>query len=303
MKILNFGSCNIDYVYSLAHIVREGETLHSDGFNVFPGGKGLNQSIALARAGSFVYHAGCVGIDGTLLTDTLSDNGVDISYIKRVREKNGHAIIQVSADGENSIFLYSGSNVMITETDVDNILSNFEKDDIILLQNEISNLEYIVNKAYQKGMCIILNPSPISETIFKLDFNMLSYIIINDVEAKEISGFDDYKDSLQFLKTNYPELRVVITLGKNGCVYQDKNEMIYHPIYEVTAIDTTAAGDTFTGYFVSCISRGENIANALKRASCASAITVSRLGAATSIPTAAEVDGLINTMSIKKMRI
>ena len=152
-------------------------------------------------------------------------------------------------------------------------------------------------------MCIILNPSPISETIFKLDFNMLSYIIINDVEAKEISGFDDYKDSLQFLKTNYPELRVVITLGKKGCVYQDKNEMIYHPIYEVTAIDTTAAGDTFTGYFVSCISRGENIANALKRASCASAITVSRLGAATSIPTAAEVDGLINTMSIKKMRI
>ena len=141
MKILNFGSCNIDYVYSLAHIARAGETLHASGFNIFPGGKGLNQSIALARSGSFVYHAGCVGVDGTLLTDMLKDNGVDISYIKKVREKNGHAVIQVAADGENSIFINSGSNTMITKTDVDNTLSHFEKDDIILLQNEISNLE------------------------------------------------------------------------------------------------------------------------------------------------------------------
>ena len=188
---------------------------------------------------------------------------------------------------------------MITETDVDNILSHFEKDDIILLQNEISNLEYIVNKAYEKEMCIVLNPSPINETIFKLDFNMLSYIIINEVEAKEISGFDDFEESMEFFKTNYPELRVVITLGKNGCVYQAKDEMIHHPVYEVNAVDTTAAGDTFTGYFVSCVSRGESIANALKRASCAAAIAVSRSGAATSIPTASEVDELIDTMNIR----
>ena len=301
MKILNFGSCNIDYVYSLAHIARAGETLHASGFNIFPGGKGLNQSIALARSGSFVYHAGCVGVDGTLLTDMLKDNGVDISYIKKVREKNGHAVIQVAADGENSIFINSGSNTMITKTDVDNTLSHFEKDDIILLQNEISNLEYIVNRAYEKEMCIVLNPSPINETIFKLNFNMLSYIMINEVEAKAISGFDDIEESLEFFKTNYPALRVIITLGKNGCVYQGENEIIYHPIYEVTAVDTTAAGDTFTGYFVSSVSRGDSIANALKRASCASAITVSRSGAATSIPVAAEVDKLIDSMNVKKI--
>ena len=123
MKILNFGTCNIDYVYSLTHIVRAGETLHSGGFNIFPGGKGLNQSIALARSGAQVFHAGCVGSDGDLLTDILSENGVDITHIKRVSDKNGHAIIQVSADGENSIFLHSGSNVMITKSDVDNTLS------------------------------------------------------------------------------------------------------------------------------------------------------------------------------------
>ena len=182
MKILNFGSCNIDFVYKLDHIVTIGETETSNSMQVFPGGKGLNQSVALAKAGMEVYHAGCIGTDGEMLTDVLESNGVDISNIKKVAEKTGHAIIQVSSKGDNSIFLYPGSNAKITEEFVDEVLDKFQKGDMLLLQNEINKIDYIIEKAYKKGMYIIFNPSPYNDEIKNLDFNMLSYIIINEVE-------------------------------------------------------------------------------------------------------------------------
>ena len=106
MKIINFGSCNIDYVYSLDHIVKEGETESTDCLETFPGGKGLNQSIAVAKAGSVVYHAGFVGFDGAFLKDILSDSVVNVNFLQKINAKNGHAIIQVSAKGDNSIFIY-----------------------------------------------------------------------------------------------------------------------------------------------------------------------------------------------------
>ena len=152
MKILNFGSCNIDYVYSLDHIVKIGETETTHKLETFPGGKGLNQSIAVAKAGAQIYHAGCVGIDGKILIEILQENGVDISYLKTVNTKNGHAVIQVSSKGENSIFIYPGSNEMITEEYIDFVLDNFDAGDVILLQNEINNVNYIVEKAYQKNV-------------------------------------------------------------------------------------------------------------------------------------------------------
>lgn len=289
MKILNFGSCNIDLVYSLDHIVSPGETETSDNLNIFPGGKGLNQSIALARAGADVYHAGCIGNDGEFLAELLKDSGVNISHLKRVDEKNGHAVIQVTRDGENSIFLYPGSNRMITEEHIDSVLSCFGSGDIILLQNEISNLEYIVKSAYDRGMKIILNPSPCDDEIKKIDFSMLYCIIVNEGEVKTISGCDEARDALMYLEEKYPSLRVMLTLGKGGCIYQDDENMIYHPIYEVEAVDTTAAGDTFTGYFVSGIASGKKWREILSEASCASAISVSRHGAAPSIPDMEEV--------------
>ena len=181
MKILNFGSLNIDYVYSLDHIVMAGETISSKGLNIFPGGKGLNQSVALARAGAQVYHAGCVGKDGQLLIDTLSGDGVDMTYLKVVDEKSGHAIIQVSGDGENSIVLYAGANNMISCEQVDDVLSGFSAGDILVLQNEINNLEYIIDKAYEIGMQIIFNCAPIKENVVALDFSKISCVILNEV--------------------------------------------------------------------------------------------------------------------------
>ena len=289
MKILNFGSCNIDYVYSLDHIVGVGETETTYMLETFPGGKGLNQSIAVAKAGGEIFHAGCVGCDSDILTEILLKNSVNISYLSRTDEKNGHAIIQVSDKGENSIFLYPGSNEMITKDYIDIVLKDFGQGDIILLKNEISNVDYIVERAYRKQMCIILNPSPFNEKLNKIDFNMLTYIILNEVEAKAIAGCDIPEENLTCIKNKYKNLKVVLTLGSNGCIYSDSLCEFYQPAFKVNAVDTTAAGDTFTGYFIAGLSRGSNYQTILKMASAASAIAVSRKGAAPSIPDKNEV--------------
>lgn len=289
MKILNFGSCNIDYVYSLDHIVGVGETETTYMLETFPGGKGLNQSIAVAKAGGEIFHAGCVGCDSDILTEILLKNSVNISYLSRTDKKNGHAIIQVSDKGENSIFLYPGSNEMIKKDYIDLVLKDFGQGDIILLQNEISNVDYIVERAYQKQMCIILNPSPFNEKLNKIDFNKLTYIILNEVEAKAIAGYDIPEGNLTCIKNKYKNLKVVLTLGSNGCIYSDSLCEFYQPAFKVNAVDTTAAGDTFTGYFIAGLSRGSDYQTILKMASAASAIAVSRKGAAPSIPDKSEV--------------
>lgn len=287
MKILNFGSCNIDYVYSLDHIVEPGETETSYKLEIFPGGKGLNQSIALAKAGAKVYHAGCIGEDGGMLKDILVESKVDTAYLKTVDGKNGHAVIQVTSGGENSIFLYPGSNEMVEKEYIDSVLENFETGDILLLQNEISNVDYLVEEAYKKGMCIILNPSPFNEKISKIDFNMLSYIILNEIEAAAVA--ETQEESISRIKNKYPNLKIMLTLGSKGCVYSDDTQEIMQKAYKVKAVDTTAAGDTFTGYFVAGISNENEIKEVLKTASIASAIAVSRNGAAPSIPDKNEV--------------
>jgi len=301
MKILNFGSCNIDYVYSLDHIVGIGETETIYKLETYPGGKGLNQSIAVAKAGVKIWHAGCVGCDNEILTNILTENDVDISYLSKTDEKNGHAIIQVSCEGENSIFLYPGSNEMITKEYIDLVLENFDKDDIVLLQNEISNVDYIVEKAYQKQMCIILNPSPFNKKLDKIDFNKLSYMILNEVEAKAISGCDIPEESLIYIKNKYPNLKVILTLGSNGCIYTDSLCEFYQPSFKVDVVDTTAAGDTFTGYFVAELSRGTGYQKTLKIASAASAIAVSRKGAAPSIPDRCEVLSSLESLKENKL--
>lgn len=289
MKILNFGSCNIDYVYSLDHIVGVGETETTYKLETFPGGKGLNQSIAVAKAGGKIFHAGCVGCDSDILTEILFDSGVDISYLSKIDEKNGHAVIQVSNVGENSIFLYPGSNDMVSKDYIDSVLNDFGKGDIILLQNEISNVDYIIEKAYDKEMCIILNPSPFNEKLNKINFNKLTYIILNEVEAKAISGCDVPEESLEYIKNKYKNLKVVLTLGGYGSIYSDKLFECYQPAFKVNVVDTTAAGDTFTGYFIAELARGADYQTILVIASAASAIAVSRKGAAPSIPDKSEV--------------
>lgn len=296
MRILNFGSCNIDYVYAVEQIVQPGQTITTNSLEVFPGGKGLNQSIAVARAGVPVYHAGYIGADGTMLRDILQESGVDLTFLKEVDIPNGHAIIQVEASGENCIFLYSGTNKSIPKEYMDWVLGHFSEGDLLLLQNEINDIHYLVSQASKKGMQVVLNPAPFTQDLKTLDLNSISYLLLNETEAKEFSGTEDPAEFVSFVRSNYPQLKVVLTLGKQGCIYTDSQVTLAHPAFDVPAVDTTAAGDTFTGYFVAQLATGNTYAEAIKFASAAAAVTVSHMGAAPSIPVMAQVEEALKTL-------
>ena len=289
MKVLNFGSLNLDYVYSVDHMVAPGETLASFGIDVFCGGKGLNQSIALARAGVSVYHAGMVGEEGGELLKACEEGGVKTDYIRTISGKSGHTIIQVDKEGQNCILLYGGANRRITEEYVDEVLSHFEKGDILLLQNEVNLLDYIIDQAYERGMMIILNPSPYDSALDACDFGKISMFLLNEIEGEQVTGETDTEEVLEKLKTIYPNAKVVLTLGGNGAVYQYRDEQYRQGIYRVKVVDTTAAGDTFTGYFISSVIQGLPVPEGLALAAKASAMAVSRQGATASIPLREEV--------------
>ena len=290
MKILNFGSLNLDMVYGMDHIVRGGETFAADRLDKFPGGKGLNQSVALAKAGAEVYHAGNIGPDGELLVKTLRGAGVHTQYIRTLEETSGHAVIQVDRQGENSIILYTGANGGVTSEQIDAVLTNFAAGDYLVLQNEINRVDEIMRKASRRGMRIVLNPSPMDERITKLPLELVDLFLLNEIEGEAITGCREPEKILDCLAQRFPKARVVLTLGSKGSVYMEGAQRIYQPIFCVQAVDTTAAGDTFTGFFISTLLRGETPAQALKAAAKASAIAVSRQGAAPSIPTWDEVE-------------
>lgn len=290
MKVLNFGSMNVDYVYQVDHILIPGETLASKERNVFCGGKGLNQSIALAKAGIPVYHAGLVGEGGDALLDACRKNGVNTEFVHRVEGPCGHTVIQVDKNGQNCILLFGGSNRCITKAFVDEVLNAFDKGDLLLLQNEVNELDYIINRAYEKEMMIVLNPSPYDNALDSCDLSKVSLFLVNEIEGFQITGEKYPEKILKKIKEKYPEAGIVLTLGGDGSVYQDKTGTYWQEIYKVKAVDTTAAGDTFTGYFLSSIIEGLPVQEGLRLAAKASAIAVSRQGATVSIPLREEVE-------------
>lgn len=296
MRVLSFGSLNIDYVYKVDHFVNKGETLSSKSLQVFTGGKGLNQSIALAKAGVEVYHAGMIGEDGKMLLEALDEAGVQTEYVKvQSRVRTGNAIIQNDLQGDNCILLYGGANQQIEETYIDEVLEQFGSKDWLLIQNEINNLPYLVSQAKEKGMRIILNPSPMNEKIAELPLDKIDYFILNEVEAqqllkKELKDGRDGKVLAEEIKTAFPDATIVLTQGEKGSVYYDGEQCISQEIFKVKTVDTTAAGDTFTGYFVGGILNGDSPEVAMRIAAKASAIAVTRPGAAPSIPTKEEVE-------------
>ena len=290
MKILSFGSLNIDKVYSVTHFVRAGETVASQKMEEFCGGKGLNQSVALAQAGARVFHAGAVGKeDGAMLLQMLQSKGVDTSYVSQLPCPSGHAIIQVDPNGQNCILLYGGANQQITREQVERTLADFKPGDYLVLQNEINGLDMLMGLAYAKGMTIVLNPSPMSEEILRLPLHKVSYFLLNEVEAADLCGEDKSpEDCLDHLVAQFPQGKFVLTLGSQGCLYRDAHLSIHQPACPVQPVDTTAAGDTFTGFFIAGIAAGEDVSTALEEATKAAAIAISRKGAAPSIPSRAE---------------
>ncbi len=299
MKILNFGSCNIDYVYNVDHTVRAGETLSAESLELFAGGKGLNQSIALARAGAAVYHAGCIGTDGELLRRTLAESGVDVSCLKTAEQKSGHAIIQLDKNGENCIIVYRGTNGCIEKDYIDGVLSRFAAGDFLVLQNEISNTAYLIERAAACGLVTVFNPSPFLPELKTLPLDKIAYLILNETEAQGFFGTCEAGEISEEIKRAYPRLRVVLTLGSRGSCYIDREGCTPCPAFSVPVVDTTAAGDTFTGFFVAEIAAGTNPTAAMRIASAASALAVSKKGAAPSIPPMAEVEAALPTLKQK----
>lgn len=289
MKILNFGSMNIDYTYKVEHIVMPGETISSGGLEIFPGGKGLNQSVALARAKAEVYHAGMIGEDGLFLKEVCEKAGINTKFIRCISERTGNAIIQVSKEGQNSIILFAGANRKNTKEYIKEVMAYFEKGDFLLLQNEMNLIAELIDEGKKRGMTVVLNPSPFDRELLCAGMEKVDYFLVNEVEGSQITGEKKSEDILKEMKRRYPKAGVILTLGKDGAIYQDQAQTITQDAVMTDVVDTTAAGDTFTGYFLAAIMEKRTKQEALKEAAYAASLAVSRKGASVSIPEKNEV--------------
>lgn len=283
-KILSFGSLNIDYVYAVPHFVRPGETIASTSLEIFAGGKGGNQTVALARAGAHVFHAGKIGSDGDWLKESLEKDGVNTSFIRKSKTKNGHALIQVSTSGQNAIVLYAGANKEIEEKEIDQTLSHFSSGDYLLIQNEINNIEYLIRKGHAMGMKVIFNPAPMEKSVFKYPLELVDTLIVNETEAEALVHKKYLEEMLVILTHRYPKTKIILTLGKEGVFYRFENTKVHVPAREVKVVDTTGAGDTFIGYYLASHVENESVEQCLRFASDAAALSVTKKGAQVSIP-------------------
>ena len=295
-KVINFGSLNIDHVYDVEHIVCPGETIMSRDYHIYCGGKGANQSIALAHAGVEVMHAGCIGReDGALLLECLEKSGVDISCVARLDMPSGHAMIQVDKAGENAIFLFPGANHALSPEMIDTAISKALTGDVILLQNETNDIAVIMEKAASAGIEMCFNFAPFDRKLAsQLPLHLLSLLIVNESEGEGLSGCSNPSSILDVLSQRYPDMTIILTLGDKGVTACCGTERINISACPIQIVDTTSAGDTFIGYFLAAYLSGEKLHCCCAKACAAAAITVSRRGAIDSIPYLYELDEIKN---------
>ncbi|RLD11326.1 MAG: ribokinase [Chlamydiae bacterium] len=290
MQILNFGSINIDHVYAVNNFVRPGETISSDKYDIFAGGKGFNQSIALARAGAVVCHAGKIGKNAEWLLQRLEKEGVDITLVKISQIPTGHAIIQVIPSGENAIVLYGGANQTISEANITRALETISPGDYLLLQNEISSVAYAIHKGKERKLRVVFNPAPMTRNVRDYPLDDVDIFILNETEAAGLTGETEPEDVREIMCEQFPQSATVLTLGSKGAAYFDSTTMLQQPAFAVNAVDSTAAGDTFIGYFLAELIQSSNPAKALSLGCRAAAICVTRSGASDSIPHRKELE-------------
>ena len=294
--IFNLGSINIDYTYLVPNFVRPGETLESDDYNIGLGGKGVNQSLAIARAKGMVSHWGRVSSIDAWVTSELESAGVDVKDIELTPEPSGHAIIQIDALGENAILLFSGANHGFTREKMTALVAQTAPGDTILIQNECNGLDQLILLAVSHGCKVIFNPAPMTSKVSSLPLDQCELLFFNRTEAAallEMPVDSSAADLLMRCKESLGDVEVVLTLGSEGAWYQRSNETLFQPALKVKAVDTTAAGDTFVGYFLAARQAGLTPSQCLQRAATAAALAVQKFGAASSIPMASEVDGII----------
>lgn len=292
MKVLSFGSLNIDNNYMLDHIVAPGETISSLGLVVTCGGKGLNQSIALKKAGAEVWHAGIIGYDGDALKKMLDDAGVNTQVLKIDPDHpSGHTIIQIEdKTAQNCIIVHPGTNGLVDKEYIHEVVSHFEAGDYAVFQNEITNVDYAMKCCKEKGLKVVFNPSPMTRELAASDiYQYVDELFINEVEGKQMTGKDDPEEICKEMKRLWPQCRTILTLGSDGAVIYMDGEFIYQKAFPCEAVDTTGAGDTFSGFFIALSAAGKDVREALELSCKASSLAVRKMGAAASIPTLAEV--------------
>ena len=298
-KIVVIGSLNMDLVTQTERVPVMGETLTGTGFKTVCGGKGGNQAFAAARLGGEVTMLGCVGEDvfGQELKRSLEEQGIDCSKI-RVCEgvESGTASITV-CQGDNCIIIIPGANGMVSVDYVRENLDVIKEAAFIILQLEIplETIAYVIDFAYKAGIPVMLNPAPAKELPEEL-FGKVSYFIVNETECqfytgKVVEDVDDAKEGIRLLKEK-GIAHAIVTLGSQGSVFDMDDEVLYVPARKVKAVDSTAAGDTFTAGIVVSLLEGKKMDEAIRFATKASSITVIRMGAQTSIPSREEVENV-----------
>lgn len=283
-RILNFGSLNLDQVYRVAAFVQPGETISSRSLETHCGGKGLNQSVATARAGAEVWHAGRIGCDGDILLNKLRENGVNLTLAERSGHVSGHAIIQVDDAGQNCILLYGGTNRELTEEFIGRALDAFGGDGLVLVQNETNLVGPIIKRAHQKGLKVAINAAPMDENALSYPLELVDWLVVNEIEGMALAQCEKEQEILPALMERYPNVNVLITLGKRGAVCVRGGERTQIGVFPVDVADTTAAGDTFLGYFLTETLDGKSVNDALLLATAASSLCVQTMGAADSVP-------------------
>ena len=284
MKVLNFGSINKDFIYSVNDFVKPGETISSIRYNIKIGGKGLNQSVGISKAGQKIYHAGIINKDDTFILDKLNKWNINCENILLSNNPTGHAIIQVDKKGENSIIIHGGANHDVNIKFIKSVLSKFDSGDILVLQNEINNIKEIIDRAHHKKMKIVFNPAPFNNEILSYDLNKISTLILNQTEGEALSKEKKPDGILKVLNSKFNNTEIILTLGEKGSLYSFKDELVKIKAHKLDTVDTTGAGDTFIGYYVAGIASKKSKKDNLNRASKAAAIATTKLGGAESIP-------------------
>lgn len=300
-NIAVIGSLNIDIVNTVSKRPLPGETIKALSTTYFPGGKGANQAVAASLSGANVNLIGAVGSDlySSILIKSLNEHGVQTEHVLKKEGNTGLAFITVDETGENSIIISEGANGLLSVQDIENLLFVLDDIDIIIVQNEISwsTTRFVIKTAFKKGIRVILNPSPAVSSLEIIP--LVDLLILNMTELESLMG--NSVNSLSSAELALKELvsmgvsEIILTLGDKGSIYMNNaGKQIFTPAYKVKAVDTTAAGDTFIGSFASKYMLEIPIEEKLLFSTAAAALTVSRKGAQTSIPTVEEIELFIS---------
>lgn len=288
-KLVNLGSACIDNVYRVREIATSGETVSSMSHETFPGGKGLNQSLAAAKAGAVVHHVGCVGPDGQPLRQVLAAAGVDVCGLRTLPDvPSGHAVIQVNDRGENAIVISGGANRRLSREDHDVVRSLLEPGDWLLLQNEINDLPAALVLAGGTGASVALNLAPVDGREAGYDLAGVDLLIVNEIESRALVpasvAMENDEAVARWLADAHSGMDVILTAGSEGLTYAGAEGVTRLAAHQVQAVDETAAGDAFIGYLLAGLLEGRPMAEALECGSAAGALAVTVPGAASSIP-------------------